>query len=743
MTTLRRCAPLALLASGIATLPALAAEQPTAPPVATELSKLTVTEAVDGDYVAPSATTGTKTDTPLIETPASIQVVTQQMLQDQKALTFDQALVNVAGVRASTTGWEENIYLRGFPTSTYFRDGFRIDDPSGLGGTATLSNVESIEVLKGPASILYGRVEPGGIVNIITKQPSATPKFSAEQTAGSWGEYTTTLDAAGPLNDSKTMQYSVNASHHQNNLYIDNVWDKRDFIAPSLRWAPDAKTQVTVEASYSHDRTVLYQQSIVPYDTTSNQFQFGPRNANPTPYEFDPNTLFLGLSWSHEFADGWTVRQRISRDRVNFSTPVNPSTCCGPLFQDGTTWTVGLAAAHLTGWTRSDGTVLDLEGHFATGPVKHTLLVGGDYYALRALYDSQYSNSNGPFVNVPLFSSAVPSLASVPIDPNSYYYTDTATRSYGVYAQDQIKLPHSVELLGGLRYQHVSTAGFSNTGTDLYGGSGVPVPSNPPADHAVTPRVGVLWLPQENLSVYASYTENFGASNAASTDWQGKPLKPEGARQYEVGAKAETLDGRLSAALAWYDLTKINVVANDVAHPNGQGGSFPTTIGQIESKGVELTLQGEITSGWDALLAYSYDHAAIKVGTSTYPAGTQLPQVPEQMLRVYTTYKFVGAAQGLKVGGGVSFQGKAPGLYLDPNTGASETNVITNPAYHTVDAMASYEHPIGRARLTAQVNVRNALNASYRTDSFMYVAPWGYVTYGRPRSVLGSLRVEF
>ena len=141
---------------------------------------------------------------------------------------------------------------------------------------------------------------------------------------------------------------------------------------------------------------------------------------------------------------------------MNFSTPVNWNTCCGPLFQDGDTWTVGLSTSHLTGWTRTDGTVLDLEGHFDTGPLKHTLLVGGDYYNLRAVYDSQYSNTNGPYFNVPLYSSVVPSTAAIPIDPNSFYYTDTTTRSYGLYAQDQIKLPHSIEILGGLRYQHVA-----------------------------------------------------------------------------------------------------------------------------------------------------------------------------------------------------------------------------------------------------------------------------------------------
>ena len=113
------------------------------------------------------------------------------------------------------------------------------------------------------------------------------------------------------------------------------------------------------------------------------------------------------------------------------------------------------------------------------------------------------------------------------------------------------------------------------------------------------------------------------------------------------------------------------------------------------------------------------------------------------MLRLYSTYQFSGRLQGFKVGAGLSLEGSAPGLYVDPNTGASETNVITNPAYHTVDLLVSYEHPVRAARLTAQLNVRNAFDANYRTDSFMYVAPFGYVTYGPPRSVLASVRIDF
>ena len=679
----------------------------------TEMSPIEVRGAKKSGDVAKQVTTATKTDTPLMETPASVQVLPQQMLQDQKATTFDQALVNVSGVRSSNVGWSENIYLRGFETTTYFRDGFRIDDPINLGGQATLSNVDSIEILKGPGSILYGRVEPGGVINIIIKQPQDVAHFSIEQSVGSWQHYITGVDATGPVNEDKTLLYRMNISHDQSNSWVDNVHDNRDFIAPTLKWKPSGVTQVTLEASYSRNTTTLYQQATVPYDTVNHQFLWGPSSANPVPNTFNPNTTFVGLNWSHDFNDAWSIRQQISHNRYDLSTPVNWGTAWGPLSLVGNTWTIGLNSAQLSGTAQSDGTILDLTGHFDTGAVKHTLLVGADYYRTIGTYNSMYSNPNGPFQMVPLFSSAALPV-SIPIDPNTFYYSSATDNSLGVYAQDQIKLPKNVQLLAGLRYQDVKGSSTSTMGANYPGGTGIPTPNPDTEDHAVTPRVGVLWQAKDWLTLYASYTENFGASNAGTTDWQGKPLKPEGANQYEVGEKAELLDGKLNTSIAVFDLTKTNMVANDLAHPDGFGGFFQTNIGQVESKGVELTVQGEVSPGWDALAAYTYDHAAVKVGTSTYASGSRMPFWPDQMLRLYTTYKFhAPELVGWKVGGGMTWQSSAPGQYVDPNTFVTDTTTIVSPSYKVFDAMASYEFKTGKYKNTFQLNIRNLFNESY------------------------------
>ncbi|NOU22121.1 MAG: TonB-dependent receptor plug domain-containing protein [Methyloglobulus sp.] len=180
------------------------------------------------DYVLPNATSGTKTDTPIMETPLNVQVISKQVLKDQQVITLDQALKNVSGVTTLTnTNSDNSLFLRGFQTRTTFRNGFRMDGSESNGGSLghgqQFANVESVEVLKGPAAILFGRVEPGGMVNIVTKQPRATPYYSLTQQFGSYDLYRTSIDATGPLTKDDTLLYRMNASFQSNNTFQDLV----------------------------------------------------------------------------------------------------------------------------------------------------------------------------------------------------------------------------------------------------------------------------------------------------------------------------------------------------------------------------------------------------------------------------------------------------------------------------------------------------------------------------------------
>jgi iron complex outermembrane recepter protein len=203
------------------------------------------------DYVLPNATSGTKTDTPIMETPLNVQVISKQVLKDQQVVDLNQALKNVSGVtmtKAASGAFVDKLFLRGFATNTLFRNGFRMDDAnSNIGNGQQFANVESIEVLKGPAAILYGRVEPGGMVNIITKQPLATPYYALNQQFGSYSLFRTTVDATGPLTKDDTLLYRFNASFQNNNSFRDLVANEDVFLAPVLKWNISPRTQVTVE----------------------------------------------------------------------------------------------------------------------------------------------------------------------------------------------------------------------------------------------------------------------------------------------------------------------------------------------------------------------------------------------------------------------------------------------------------------------------------------------------------------
>ncbi|MGC2165199.1 MAG: TonB-dependent receptor plug domain-containing protein, partial [Gallionella sp.] len=348
---------------------------------ATEMSPIEVRGAnQEKSYIAPVASTGTKTDTPLMETPLNIQVVPQQVLQDQKVTTLAQALKNVSGVKTSPYGGlQEFIYLRGFLTTTTFRNGFRIDDTNG-NGLRNMTNVDSVEVLKGPAAILYGRVEPGGVVNIVTKQPQAVPYYSLEQQVGSWDHYLTNLDATGPFNEDKTVLYRANISYDKSNSWRDSVTNERLFIAPTLQWRINPQTQMTLEAEYNHNPHTYDATQYLPYDTATNQFVQLPRNQNlaaGAPIATD--TTLLGFNWSHQFNNDWSIKHQIMRNEAKTTT--DPFYYAAGFTQlSSTSWTVDRARTFGVADDKTTATVLDLTGHFDTAGLKHTLLLGADYY---------------------------------------------------------------------------------------------------------------------------------------------------------------------------------------------------------------------------------------------------------------------------------------------------------------------------------------------------------------------------
>ncbi|MBS0380507.1 MAG: TonB-dependent siderophore receptor [Proteobacteria bacterium] len=736
------------------TLPAYADEPPSA-----EFSKLTVKAAEESPYATASATTGTKTDTPLMETPLSVQVVPQQVLVDQQDIRIDQALRNVSGV-AFTAGGDTSfgnafdaVVVRGFQTDSHLRNGVRLDSFGSDSElfTQQLTNVESLEVLKGPAAILYGAVEPGGVVNVVTKQPQATSSFSVQQQIGSYDLYRTTLDATGPVTES--VLYRVDASYDTSQSIVDLAFTRDLFFAPTLKVLLGDATQVTLE--YEHkDSNFNGNYAISPLVQIPGgafvplyndpHLNFGERSG------LQERTDLGGINWSTALTENWMVRQQFLANLVHVTAPQVTSDGVGPLTAGDPNSPPAIYRVMAPLDNRDDlyASYLDFTGHMDTGPLRHTLLVGGDWYRFNSKYVLTISNptfSPDPTLDsvIGVFDPVHPGTAFGPLQP--YTAGTGPTVSWGVHLQDQVALGERLFLLVGARYQHVYEANYTGVTLD----SLTPAPLT---GSATTPRIGVVFRPETWVSLYANFAKNWGPSNGYPYVGGGL-VPPTSANQKEIGVKFDLLAGRLTSTLAVYDLTKTNIPTPDPANPN----VFLVT-GKVRSRGLEFDLQGELLPGWNLIANFSDDDARITANNDpSNPPGTQWPQTPRLIANLWTTYEFTPAPRSsLKVGAGVNAQGRQPALNY---TGvlATQTSDYTNiGGYATVNAMAAYRRKVGSYSLTAQVNISNLLNGRYfsyisltdpqASNSYSYLGTqynFDRRLYGDPRTVIGSLSLEF
>ncbi|NOS76055.1 MAG: TonB-dependent receptor, partial [Methyloglobulus sp.] len=674
------------------------------------------------DYVLPNATSGTKTDTPIMETPLNVQVISKQVLKDQQVINLGQALKNVSGVTTSNNpgsfaqGNEQILFLRGFESQTFFRNGFRLQQGA---ASRAMANVESVEVLKGSAAILYGLVEPGGMVNVITKQPLATPYYGLTQQFGSYDLYRTTIDATAPLTKNKDLLYRMNMSYENSGSFRQFV-DKEDvFVSPVLKWIISPRTQATFEMEYNHQH-IGQTQGFIP--APKGNFITIPRSLNYGEYSpATTETIFGSFNWSHQFNDDWSIKHSLSINQQEIiSASVRPesinfagNTVQRVLYDDKFNY-------------NTYSTNLDLIGHFDTFGLHHTLLFGGDYYRLDTLnIDAQLSTSDIALNN--------PVHPGTPFTPQSLFIQNpTKTDQYGLYVQEQIKLPYGFQVMGGIRYQYIHSGSTYNTQSP----DGATSDSNAETHDAVTPRVGILWQPKSWLSLYANYVESFGANTPGARLASGEPVPPTGAEQYEGGIKTEFFNGRLRATLAYYDLTKTNI-ANALPFPP----NVYSLTGAARSRGPEIDIQGEILPGWNLIGTYTNMETRVLKASDTSGfsplEGSRLWGVSRNVGSLWSTYEVQnGDFKGFKFGSGVTLR--------DGQTGCCSKPASSIPGYATVDLLAAYSREIGKAKVTAQLNVNNLLDKHYFSSHQLYRDfNEGYVEYGQPRTFMGSITVQY
>ncbi len=681
--------------------------QPEIPPTASDAPiELVVTGEQDG-YRVPNASVGTRTDTPLRDIPQSIQIVPRKVLEDQQVDTLREALRNVPGIAQGSTSQRvpiDTVLIRGFSTvSNTIRNGLPDFTSRTLGFDSAI--VDQIEVLRGPASVLYGLGSPGGIISYVTKQPLSDPFYKAEFSVGSFDFYRGSLDLSGPLNTDKTVLYRLNLAAQTSDSFIDFFNAQRYVVAPTFTWLISDKTKLTVETEYLQQDTQTFDVGLPAVGTVlPNPNGKIPRNrylGEPDFDTYDLRAIRVGYNFEHRFSEDWQLRNafrysdyRQDRDFVFVNVLQN----------DNRTITRGTNVQDFTDKFYSFDTYF--VGKFATGSIQHQLVTG---FALNRLDDSSL-NFTDPATSIDVFNPVyglTPSVAGV--TPS---FVQTNRRDLlGFYIQDQISLSENFKLLLGGRFD---IAGLTSrnllTSTTQF-----------QQDEAFTPRVGIVYQPIQPISLYASYTQSFNP--VIGTTFEGSQFQPERGTQYEIGVKADIND-KLFATLALYDLTRSNVTTTD--NRPGIPPNFSIQVGEQRSRGIELAVAGEILPGWNVIAGYAYNNAEI-TKDNTFAVGNRLNNVPEHSFNLWTTYEIQsGNLQGLGFGLGLFFVGERPG---------DLANTFELPSYLRTDASIFYK----RDRFRAAVNLRNLFDVDYFESAFSR----NRVFLGDPLTVQGTILWEF
>lgn len=665
--------------------------------------KETATSPVIG-YLAKRSATATKTDTPIIETPASVQVITRDVIDDQKALSLKDVYENVSGVQqaGNTLNAQTEVLpiIRGFESPTLLRNGLR----STMTGAVDLINVERVEVLKGPSSILFGAIEPGGIVNYVTKRPQAEASHTLTQEFGNFDYFRTSGDTTGALNADESLLYRLNFAYTDSDSYRDYMKLERSAIAPSLLWKISDQTELLLDFSYSKEKQ--------PYDTgipldaegkplTSREAFFGYPDLDGRSNE----DVYAGYQLTHILNPTWTIRNQLQYHRAHSE---NEALRARSVFGNS-------LRMRYQNEDRVDDEVqfvLDATAKFSTGAVDHTFLIGTDLIKQESDFDRfrvntpNYAISDSPNVNFNPPANQTQTKDISKTDWMSIYFQDQMS----LLSDDRLKL-----LIGG-RFDDVVTKSSAD-GIDT-----VDI-----KDQAFTGRAGMLYMLSDNHSVYFSSSQSFRPQFAFAVDINGKPLDPETGRQYEVGFKSAFFNEKLLSTISVFEIKKKNVAVFDQSlfDSTGQNAYFPGV--KQESRGFEFDLAGNLTDQLKVIANYSYtDTQIIENQGDLSQEGLPIGGVSPHAARIWMSYNFKGPLNGLGIGGGVRYVGESTAQF-DPNLEIDPYRVTDIAAWYSWD------------NIKASINVKNLFDEEY----IVRASNNSIAHYGAARTIIGSVSINF
>lgn len=600
--------------------------------------EITVTANPEEGYAPSTASIGTRTDSPIRDVPQSIQVIPKQIIEDQQAIGVEEVVENVGGVTflGNNDGRGLNFSIRGFDNVPVLQNGFRLFGDDSV--EPEIANLERVEVLKGPASVLFGQSEPGGLINLVRKKPLSEPFYKLQIQGGNRGFVSPSVDLSGPLDKDGNLLYRLNALYRREDSFRDYTTSfDRFFAGPSLTWNISDQTDVTFSLEYIKEDN--------PADFGTLAFGDGIANIPPSRVTNNPEDtidktfLKVGYDLEHRFNGKWKLRNEFSYiyDKNDYGILALPFALDEPT---GTLTRVFAAQFNENNFFNLN---TSLQGEFETGSIRHNIVAGIDLSRADNNGATRFSPTPEFFSFLDIFNPVYdpkPAFDTVPIA----FGNDNSVNRLGVYLQDQIYLLDNLILVGGIRYDIVDRSNISIvTGVE-----------DTQVDEAFSPRVGLVFQPTDYLALYANYSKSFNPT--FETDDLGELLDAERGEGFEVGIKAELIKDRLSATLAFFDITKSNVATADPVIPFAV-----ITTGEQNSRGIDFDISGEILPGWNVIASYAYIDAKI-TQDNTFPIGNDLIGVPEHSASLWTTYEIQsGDAQGLGFGVGFNFVGDRAG----------------------------------------------------------------------------------
>ncbi|ROM46439.1 TonB-dependent receptor [Pseudomonas canadensis] len=694
----RRIAPLAGLALGLLLDPAYAEEN------TLELDAISVTtdtyESTTGPvkgYRATRSASATKTDTAIRDIPQSISVIPATVLKDLGSSNVERALEFAGGVSKQNNFGGLTLYeysVRGFTTSEFYQDGFSAN--RGYPSTPDAANIERIEVLKGPAASLYGRGDPGGTVNIVTKKPQPEAFTTLQTSAGSWDRYRTAIDVNTPLDSEGKVVTRVNLAVEDNHSFRDHVQSKRVFVAPSFSWQLDPDTSLLVESEFvRHSST--FDRGIVDAPGVSRSTFLG----EPNDGDIDNHNNRIQATLEHHLNDAWKLRLASHYKQGSLWGDASENRA---LNADGHTIDRRYRERS-TGWHDSI-TQLELRGMFDIGSWQHELLIGTEYEDYRkkervtAIGGSRYPID----IYNPVYGKPKPNGARSGTD----FFEQT--KSHALNLQDQIIFTDRLRGMVGARFEH-----FEQSIDDFTRNHA----KSKQTHDAFTQRAGLLYQLTPQVGVFANASTSFKPNSGL--DANNKSFKPEEGMGYEVGIKSELFDDRLSATLAAFHIEKENVLTLDPAT------NLNRAVGKARSQGFDLQLTGQVTDAVRVIGAFAYIDAEVTKGDKAIPAGSRILGVAKHSGSLLGVYEFQdGALRGSDLG--------AAFTYVGDRSGEAGTN-FELPAYHTVDLLAHYK---ATDNVTVGLNLNNLFDEKYYERSYSNY----WINPGEPRNLTVSLTLN-